>query len=101
MGPPASRGWENCCALCRTMFVRASTCMTAHTGCKAIKWYVSGRSPGGAKCNESGGVAPPEGVIMFLVHRGFLINLLLLPGAWAVHAPLLPRPQEIHYGSGS
>src|SRR5579864_5721004 len=100
MARRASRGWENWCALCRTMFARASTCMTAHSGCKAIRWSASGRSPGGAKFNESGGVSPGT-IIMFLLYRGFLISLLLLPGAWAAHAPLLPRPQEIQYGSGS
>ena len=34
------------------------------------------------------------------IHRGFLIAVVCSSVALAAHSPLLPKPQEIHYGSG-
>src|SRR5579859_1628643 len=34
------------------------------------------------------------------IYRSFVITALCLSGAFAAHSPLLPKPREIHYGSG-
>src|SRR5690242_7848122 len=34
------------------------------------------------------------------IHRSLLIGAVCLSGAFAAHSPLLPKPREIHYGSG-
>jgi len=34
------------------------------------------------------------------IHHGFLIGAVCLSGTFAAHSPLLPKPQEIYYGSG-
>src|SRR5690348_14885686 len=34
------------------------------------------------------------------IHPSLLIGAVCLSGAFAAHSPLLPKPREIHYGSG-